>query len=97
MYSKCNKVLELIRIHLIVNISISKIVRYRKLIKNQKVKEPKSIEVNKVAKWKVENILNKRIVLLWLKTLRVELRGNLVLDNTRELDKELFCKLVYLI
>jgi len=36
------------RIHLIVN--ISKIVRYRKLIKNQKVKEPKSVEVNEVEK-----------------------------------------------
>ena len=26
------------------------------------MKEPKSVEVNKVEKWKVEDILNKRIV-----------------------------------
>jgi len=35
-------------IHLIVD--ISKIVRYKNLIKNQKVKEPKSIKVNEVEK-----------------------------------------------
>ena len=34
------------RIHLVVN--ISRVVRYKKLIKRQKVGEPKSIEVNRV-------------------------------------------------
>jgi len=54
------KLLASMRIHLVVN--ASRVVRYRELIKGQKVKEPKSIEVNRVKEWKVEKILNKRIV-----------------------------------
>jgi len=38
------KLLVSMRIHPVVN--ISRVVRYRELIKKQKVKEPKSIEVN---------------------------------------------------
>ena len=48
------KLLVSMRIHPVVN--ISRVVRYRELIKRQKVKEPKPIEVNRVKKWKVEKI-----------------------------------------
>ena len=46
-----------IRIHLMVN--ISGVVRYREPIKEQKVEEPKPIEVDRVEKLEVEKILNK--------------------------------------
>ena len=46
-----------IRIHLMVN--ISGVVRYREPIKEQKVEEPKQIEVDRVEKLEVEKILNK--------------------------------------
>ena len=49
-----------IRIHLMVN--ISGVVRYREPIKEQKVEEPKPIEVDRVEKLEVEKILNKRKV-----------------------------------
>ena len=45
------------RIYLVVN--ISRVMRYKELMKRQKVKKPKSIEVDKVEKQKVENFLNK--------------------------------------
>ena len=45
------------RIHLVVN--ISRIVRYKKLIKKQKVKEAKPVEINKVGKQEIKKILNK--------------------------------------
>ena len=48
------------RIHLVVN--VSRIVRYRKPVKEQRVEELKSVEVDEVKKWKVEKILNKRKV-----------------------------------
>jgi len=48
------KLLVSMRIHPVVN--ISRVVRYRELIKRQKVKEPKPIEVNRVKEWKVEKI-----------------------------------------
>jgi len=48
------------RIHLVVN--ISRVVRYRKPVKRQRVEELKSVEVNKVEEWKVEKILSKRKV-----------------------------------
>jgi len=48
------------RIHLVVN--VSRVVRYRKPVKRQRVKELKSVEVNKVEEWKVEKILSKRKV-----------------------------------
>ena len=51
------KLLVSMRIHPVVN--ISRVVRYRELIKRQKVKEPKPIEVNRVKKWKVEKIKKK--------------------------------------
>jgi len=49
-----------IEIHLVVN--ISGVVRYREPIKEQKVEEPKPIEIDRVEEWEVEKILNKRKV-----------------------------------
>jgi len=46
------------RIHLVVN--ISRIVRYRKPVRRQRVEEPKPVEVNGVEEWEIEKILNKR-------------------------------------
>ena len=40
------KLLVSMRIHLVVN--VSRIVRYRKLVKEQRVKEPKLVKVNRV-------------------------------------------------
>jgi len=48
------------RIHLVVN--VSKIVRYREPVREQKVEEVKPVEVEGVKKWEVERILNKRKV-----------------------------------
>jgi len=36
-------------------VNISRVVRYKKLIKRQKVGESKLVEVDKVKEWKVEN------------------------------------------
>jgi len=36
------------------------VVRYRKPVKRQRVKEQKLVEVDGVKEWKVEKILNKR-------------------------------------
>ena len=49
--------LESIRIHLVVN--ISRVVKYKKLMKRQKVEEVKQIKVEGVREWKVEKILNE--------------------------------------
>jgi len=49
-----------IEIHLVVN--ISGVVRYREPIKEQKVEEPKPIEIDRVEEWEVGKILNKRKV-----------------------------------
>jgi len=49
-----------IRIHLIVN--ISKVMRYKKPVKRQRVEEPKLVEVDRVEKLEVEKILNKKKV-----------------------------------
>ena len=46
------------RIHLVVN--ISRIVRYRELVREKRVEEPKPVEVDGVEEWEVEKILNKR-------------------------------------
>ena len=46
------------RIYLVVN--ISQVVRYREQVEEQKVKEVKPVEVDRVEKWEVEKILNKR-------------------------------------
>ena len=45
------KLLVSMRIHLVVN--VSRVVRYRELVKRQKIKEPKLVEVNGVEKWEV--------------------------------------------
>ena len=52
------KLLGSIRIYLVVN--ISRMVRYRKQEKEQRVEEPKPVEVKGVKEWKVKKILNKR-------------------------------------
>ena len=54
------KLLVSMRIHLVVN--VSKIVRYKELVKEQKVEELKLVEVEGVKEWEVEKILNKRKV-----------------------------------
>ena len=46
-----------IRIHQVVN--FSRVVRYRELVKEQRVEELKLVDVNKVEEWEVEKILNK--------------------------------------
>ena len=46
------KLLTYMRIHLVVN--ISRVVKYRKPVKGQKVKEPKPVEVDKVEEYEVE-------------------------------------------
>jgi len=48
------------KIHPIVN--VSRVMRYRKLVKGQRVEELKPVEVKGVEKWEVEKILNKRKV-----------------------------------
>ena len=48
------------KIHLMVN--INRIVRYRELVKEQRVEEPKLVEFNRVEEWEVEKISNKRKV-----------------------------------
>ena len=52
------KLLGLMRIHPVVN--INRVVKYRKLVKEQRVEEPKLVEVERVEEWEVEKILNKR-------------------------------------
>jgi len=54
------KLLTSIRIYLAVN--GSRVVRYRKLVKGQRVEELKLVEVDGVEKWEVEKNLNKRKV-----------------------------------
>ena len=51
------KLLVSMRIYPVVN--VSRIMKYRELIKGQKIEEPKPIEVDGEEKWKVEKILNK--------------------------------------
>jgi len=46
------------RIYLVVN--VSRVVRYRKPVKGQRVEEPEPVEVEGVEEWEVEKILNKR-------------------------------------
>ena len=48
------------RIHPVVN--ISRIVRYRKPVKRQRVEKSKPVEFEGVEEWEVEKILNKRKV-----------------------------------
>ena len=83
------------RIHLVVNVSW--IVRYKEQMKGQKKEEGKPIEVEGVEEWKVEKILNKKMMrgvvkyLIWWKGFTVEgdtweRRENL--KNTEELIEE---------
>ena len=51
------KLLISIRIHLVVN--VSRVERYRKLMREQRVEELKPVEVDRVEEWKVKKILNK--------------------------------------
>ena len=46
------------KIHLVIN--VSQIARYRKPVREQRMEEPKSIEVNEVEEWEVKKILNER-------------------------------------
>jgi len=54
------KLLVSMRIYPMVN--VSRVMKYRELIKEQKVEEPEPIEVDGVEEWKVEKILNKNKV-----------------------------------
>ena len=54
------RLLMLMRIHLVVN--ISRIVQYREQVGGQRKEEVKLIEVEEVEEWEVERILNKRKV-----------------------------------
>ena len=54
------KLLVSMRIYLVVN--ISRMERYRKLMKKQRVEEPKSVKVVGVKEQEVKKILNKRKV-----------------------------------
>ena len=76
------------RIHLVVN--VSRIVQYKKQVKEQKREEEKPVEVKEIEEWKVEKILNKRKIrgvdkylVRWkcykLKTLELVKRVNLIL------------------
>jgi len=46
------------RIHPVVN--VSRIVRYREQVEEQKKEEGKPIEIEGVEEWEIEKILNKR-------------------------------------
>ena len=48
------------RIHPVVN--VSRVVRYRELVKGQRIEEPKPVEIEGVEEQEVEKILNKRKV-----------------------------------
>ena len=52
------RLLTLMRIHPAVNISW--VVRYKILVKGQKIKEVKSIEIDEVEEWEIDKILNKK-------------------------------------
>ena len=41
-------------------VNVSKIVRYREQVKEQKKEEEKPVEVDRVEEWEIEKILNKR-------------------------------------
>ena len=46
------------RIHSVIN--VSQVVRYREPVKEQRVEEPKLVEVDGEEEWEVEKILNKQ-------------------------------------
>ena len=74
------------RIHPVVN--ISRVVRYRELVKRQNVEELKPVEVNRVEEWEVEKILNKRKVRGVMKYL-VYWKRFIVENNTWEKEEDL--------
>ena len=41
-------------------VNVSRIVRYRELVRGQRVEKPKPVEIKGVKEWEVEKILNKR-------------------------------------
>lgn len=41
---------------------MSRMVRYRKSVKGQRVEEPKPVEVDGIGEWEVKKILNKRLM-----------------------------------
>ena len=43
-------------------VNVSRVMRYREPIKEQRVEKPKPVEVEEVEEWEVEKILNKRKV-----------------------------------
>jgi len=49
-----------IKVHLIIN--VSRVVKYRELVKRKRVKELKPVKVDRIEEWEVEKILNKRKV-----------------------------------
>ena len=49
--------LTLIRIHLVVN--VSQVVWYREQVEEQKIKEVKPVEIDRVKEWEVEKIFKK--------------------------------------
>ena len=46
------------RIHLVVDISW--VIRYKEKLEKKKVEEVKLVKVDRIEKWKVDKILNKR-------------------------------------
>ena len=48
------------KIHPVVN--VSKVVRYRELVKEYKIEKPKSVKVNREEEQEVKIMLNKRIM-----------------------------------
>ena len=66
----------LMRIYPVVN--VSQIVRYKEQVKEQKKEEGKPVEVERVEKWEVEKILNKKKIrgvvkyLIWWKGFMAE-------------------------
>ena len=76
-----------LRIHLVVN--VRRIVKYREQVERQKKILPPPVEVAGEKEYEVE--------CYDLKSLEWDSKTTLVLSNTRELDRELFYKLVYFI
>ena len=52
------RLLVFMRVHPVVN--VSRVVKYREPVKEQRVEEPKLVEVKEIEEWEVEKILNKR-------------------------------------
>ena len=65
------KLLALMRIHLVVN--VSRVVKYREPVKGQKVEEPKPVEVKEVEEQEVKKILNKKKI--WGGEISSEIEG----------------------